>query len=186
MTFGNFSKRKIFGASLGIAAIIFVAGTVSWAGFGVAMDATNSLGFCVSCHEKQDTVYQEYQETIHYTNRSGVRAVCADCHVPKTFAAKMLAKVKASSHVYHFVMGTVDTPEKFEARRLHMAKKVWAYMKETDSRECRNCHNWDAMSQEMQQKRSWSRHQRAQGKGQTCIECHQGIAHKDISALVDE
>ncbi len=186
MAFGNFSQRKIFGVSLGAVVIIFGAGVVSWAGFGGVMDATNSLEFCISCHEKHDTVYQEYQQTIHYTNRSGVRAICSDCHVPKTFAAKMWAKIRATNHVYHFVLGDVDTPEKFELKRVEMAKRVWASMKATDSRECRNCHKWDGMSQELQQKRAWNRHQRAQEKGQTCIDCHQGIAHKDVSALVDE
>lgn len=186
MTFGKFTKGKILGASLGAAAIIFVAGIVFWAGFGATMDATNKTEFCVSCHEMHDTVYQEYKQSVHYSNRSGVRAQCADCHVPKSFAAKMLRKIGASNDIYHTVLGTVDTPEKFEAKRVELAKRVWAYMKESDSRECRSCHAWDAMAQDLQQKRSWSRHQRAQEKGQTCIECHQGIAHKDVSALVDE
>lgn len=186
MTFGNLSKGKILGVSLGATAVIFVAGIVFWAGFGAAMEATNQTEFCISCHEMRDTVYQEYKETIHYTNRSGVRTECADCHVPKTFGAKLVRKILAVNDIYHTVLGTVDTPEKFEAKRLELATRVWAYMEASDSRECRSCHAWDAMGEELQQRRSWSRHQRAQERGQTCIDCHKGIAHKDVSHLVDD
>ena len=30
----------------------------------------------------KDNVFVEYRDTIHYANRSGVRASCPDCHVP--------------------------------------------------------------------------------------------------------
>ncbi|OQY75269.1 MAG: hypothetical protein B6D47_01560, partial [Rhodocyclaceae bacterium UTPRO2] len=66
---------------LALLAVGFVSGIVFWGGFNTAMEATNTLEFCVSCHEMRDTVYQEYQKTIHYSNRTGVRAICSDCHV---------------------------------------------------------------------------------------------------------
>jgi cytochrome c-type protein NapC len=28
-------------------------------------------------------LYQEYKDTIHYSNRTGVRAICPDCHMPR-------------------------------------------------------------------------------------------------------
>jgi cytochrome c-type protein NapC len=59
------------------------------------MEATNSLAFCTSCHEMRDTVYREYKETIHYSNRTGVRAICSDCHVPKNWVHKVARKFKA-------------------------------------------------------------------------------------------
>ena len=61
----------------------FVAGIVFWGGFNTVVEATNEEQFCIGCHEMRDNVYQEYKETIHYTNRTGVRAICSDCHVPK-------------------------------------------------------------------------------------------------------
>ena len=47
----------------------------------------------------------------------------------------------ATNELYHFVLGTVDTPEKFEAEKPKLAQHVWETMKSTDSRECRNCHH---------------------------------------------
>ncbi|MBT7758611.1 MAG: Denitrification system component NirT, partial [Rhodospirillaceae bacterium] len=106
-----------------------VAGIVFWGGFNTYMEYTNTLGFCISCHEMRDTVYQEYKESAHFKNPSGVRAVCSDCHVPKAWTAKLVRKIKASNELYHKVLGTIDTPEKFEAKRLELAEHVWAEMK---------------------------------------------------------
>jgi cytochrome c-type protein NapC len=155
------------------------AGILFWGGFHTAMEATNTLEFCISCHEMRDTVYQEYTETIHFANRSGVRAVCSDCHVPKEWGPKVLRKIRATGELYGKVMGTIDTPEKFEARRAELAQRVWRHMKETDSLECRNCHTAQAMSEEFQSPRAWKRHQKGLADGQTCIDCHFGIAHRE-------
>jgi cytochrome c-type protein NapC len=155
----------------------FVAGILFWGGFHTAMDATNTLEFCTGCHEMRDTVYKEYKETVHYANRTGVRAVCSDCHVPKDWAHKIVRKVKASHEVWGKLTGVIDTPEKFEAKRMELAQHQWDAMKATDSRECRNCHNFDAMSSEVQKQTVYKKHMKAKADGGTCIDCHKGIAH---------
>ena len=155
----------------------FLSGIIFWGGFNTAMEMTNTEEFCISCHEMEDNVYAEYQRTEHYTNSSGVRATCPDCHVPKPWIHKVTRKVKASNELIHKVLGTIDTPEKFEAERLRMAQIVWKTMKETDSRECRNCHEFESMDFTLQANRSAKNHQKALDKGETCIECHKGIAH---------
>ena len=120
-------------------AMLFVAGIVFWVGFNTALESTNTEAFCISCNEMKDQVYEEYRLTIHASSRSGVRATCPDCHVPKSFGPKMVAKIRASKDVYHNILGTIDTPEKFNARRLDTADAVWTPMKETDSSERRGC-----------------------------------------------
>ena len=155
-----------------------IAGVLFWGGFNWALERTNTEAFCISCHEMRDTVYKELQETIHYTNRTGVRAICSDCHVPKEWIHKVKRKIQASNELYHKFVGTIDTPEKFEAERLELAKRVWASMKATDSRECRNCHSTDSMDLASQVRPAQRMHKAATEKGQTCIDCHQGIAHK--------
>jgi len=167
------------------ATAFFIVGIIFWGGFNTAMEATNSLEFCISCHEMEETVYKEYTQTVHYANRTGVRAICSDCHVPKDWVHKIVRKVQASGEIYHKLMGTIDTPEKFEERRLHLANRVLATMKSTDSRECRNCHSWEAMSSDAQKSTAKRRHRKALKNGETCIDCHKGIAHKDISKLYD-
>ena len=155
-----------------------VAGIIFWGGFNTAMEATNTMTFCISCHEMRDTVYQEYKETIHYKNPSGVQATCSDCHVPRPWIYKIIRKIVASRELYHKAMGTIDTPEKFEAKRLHLAERVWKSMRATDSRECRNCHDFKSMDLSEQDRYARKRHERALAKGETCIDCHDGIAHE--------
>lgn len=173
-------RRTLWGVPLFSAAALFVTGIVFWGGFNTAMEATNTLGFCISCHEMEDTVYQEYRKTVHFQNRTGVRATCSDCHVPDPWIHKVIRKIEASRELYYKALGSIDTPAKFEAKRLVLAKRVWATMKKTDSRECRNCHNFQSMSPEMQRPRARKQHLNAFKTGQTCIDCHKGIAHKDV------
>ena len=164
----------------------FVGGILFWGGFNTAMEWTNREDFCISCHEMRDNVYVEYRNTIHYQNRTGVRATCPDCHVPKEWGYKMIRKIQASNEVLHKILGTIDTPEKFNAKRAELAQHEWDRMKKNDSRECRNCHNFSHMDYAEQNKRSAATHQDAFNQGKTCIDCHKGIAHKDVSAFYEE
>jgi cytochrome c-type protein NapC len=156
----------------------FVSGIIFWGGFNTAMELTNNEEFCISCHEMEDNVYQEYKQTIHYSNRTGVRATCPDCHVPKEWQHKVVRKIQASNELLHKALGTIDTREKFEKKRLQLATHVWEVMKETDSRECRNCHNFDHMDFGEQGRRAVKAHSEGLDTGKTCIDCHKGIAHE--------
>ena len=159
-------------------ALLFVAGIVFWGGFNTAMELTNNEPFCISCHEMRDNVYVEYRDTVHASNRSGVRATCPDCHVPKEWSYKIVRKIQASNELLHKALGSIDTPEKFNAKRLQLAQNEWARMKRTDSRECRNCHNFESFDYAEQNRRSAKAHQTGLNEGQTCIDCHKGIAHR--------
>ena len=75
-------------------------------------------------------------------------------------------------------MGTIDSREKFEARRPQLASHVWQLMKETDSRECRNCHQFSVMQLAGQARFAARIHKDAMEEGKTCIDCHKGIAHE--------
>jgi cytochrome c-type protein NapC len=173
---------------LTILAIGVVAGIILWGGFNTALEVTNTETFCISCHEMKDNVYQEYRTTIHYANRTGVRASCPDCHVPKDWTHKIIRKIRASNELYHKMLGTIDTAEKFEAKRLELATHEWDRMKATDSRECRNCHNYDSMDYMVQGPRGSEQHMKGFAEGKTCIDCHKGIAHEmpDVEPLSEE
>jgi cytochrome c-type protein NapC len=154
-----------------------MGGVLFWGGFHTALEATNSTEFCIGCHEMRDNVYVEYKETIHYSNRTGVRAGCPDCHVPKEWGPKMLRKARASLEVWGKLTGVIDTRQKFESERMKLATHEWERMKANGSRECRNCHNFEAMSSELQKQSNFKRHMKAKDDGKTCIDCHKGIAH---------
>ncbi|HEX2830516.1 MAG TPA: cytochrome c3 family protein [Burkholderiales bacterium] len=157
----------------------FIGGVIFWGGFNTAMEATNTEAFCTGCHEMRDNVYQELQSTIHFTNRSGVRAKCSDCHVPHGWTHKMARKMQASKEVWGKIFGTIDTREKFLDKRLELAQHEWARFKANDSLECRNCHQFESMDFTRQTKRASDAHSTALERGEkTCIDCHKGIAHR--------
>ncbi|MDQ8022551.1 MAG: cytochrome c3 family protein [Moraxellaceae bacterium] len=156
----------------------FIAGIVFWGGFNTAMELTNTEQFCTGCHEMSENVYVELQSTIHFTNRSGVRAKCSDCHVPHNWTDKIARKMQASKEVWGKIFGTISTREKFVAKRLELAQHEWARLKANDSLECRNCHNYDSMDFTRQSVRAQTMHSKYLGsKEKTCIDCHKGIAH---------
>ena len=180
-------RRQLFwGATVGTALIFIVIGIMFWGGFNWAMEMTNTEEFCISCHEMKDNVYEEYKSTVHYSNRSGVRATCPDCHVPKEWTYKIMRKIQASNELLHKALGSIDTREKFEAKRLQLAKNEWKRMKKSNSRECRNCHNFEYMSSPLQKPRARKQHTNAMERGQTCIDCHKGIAHHDVRDLLTD
>ena len=170
---------------LSLLVVGFFSGIIFWGGFNTGLEATNTLEFCISCHEMRDTVYQEYKETVHYKNRTGVRAICSDCHVPKDWGHKMLRKSKAAFEVWGKITGDIDTPEKFEAKRMTLATHEWDRMKASGSRECRNCHAFDSMETKRQKPKAQKMHAQAVKEGKTCIDCHKGIAHLLPKEYVD-
>ncbi len=160
--------------------LALLIGMLLWGSFNRLLEVTNTESFCISCHEMRDSVYKEYQQSPHFKTVSGVGASCPDCHVPRPFLAKLERKLLASNDLYHTLVGTIDTPEKFEARRKVLAERVWAFMQASDSRECRACHSESRMALQQQDKRTRKKHnpERMASRGETCIDCHKGIAHE--------
>lgn len=164
--------------SLGFLLVAGVAGGLLLIGGGtLALEMTSSETFCRSCHEMETTSYREFRTTAHDQNAAGVRASCPDCHVPHAIGRKLVRKLVASREVFHHLTGAIDTPEKFETARGEMAERVWKTMKETDSAECRTCHTATAMDLMRENERARDAHAGADRAGQTCIDCHKGIAH---------
>jgi len=173
-------SRAAAGVLLGFG---FVGGILFWGAFNTGMEVTNSEAFCSSCHAP---IVAEIRETIHYSNRSGVRAICSDCHVPHGWTDKIVRKVQASKELLAYAIGTINTPEKFRARRGHLAEREWLRMKNNDSQECRNCHTFDFMDFSEQGRRSVAQHSTALASGdKTCVDCHKGVAHRlpDMSGV---
>jgi cytochrome c-type protein NapC len=179
----------MFNKKVGLVVVVFLLGLASFGAMNAFFAYTNTTEFCTSCHSMTVNL-KEYQETIHYKNPSGVRAECADCHVPHDFLPKLKAKILAAKDVYHEFIGDFAVSDELKAdedaylehynkHRWEMANAVWKKMKETDSRECRSCHNFEAMDFEEQGKQAANKHPRAMEKGQTCIDCHKGIAHME-------
>ncbi len=170
---------------------VFVGGIAFWGAFNWSLEVTNTESFCISCHAMREYVYREYSTTGHYNNRTGVRASCPDCHVPREWVYKVARKVLATNELFHWMAGSVNSPEEFEAKRPELASRVWASMRATDSRECRNCHGMSFMAPGAQTTNARTMHGLAEKWGKTCIDCHQGVAHTlpkgfDKNVLLDD
>jgi cytochrome c-type protein NapC len=182
--------RRFLGSGLGLLLVGLVGGVVVWGGLNTGVEWTNRTEFCTSCHE-MTIPFEEYKKTVHYSNRSGTTVSCADCHVasskhPFDYARKLTRKVFAARDLVGHLMGTLDTPEKYEAMRFELAQREWARMKAADSRECRNCHDFKTMDPAKQKDRSVVKHEGAIEDGKTCIDCHKGIAHKPVHDRLEQ
>jgi nitrate/TMAO reductase-like tetraheme cytochrome c subunit len=168
--------------------LFFIVGALAVIGSGVAIHATGTEQFCASaCHSMEAFTTPEWLDSPHYKNTSGVRATCADCHIPRTYPEKLIVKARSGiSDIYHELKGTIDTREKYEANRARMAEDIWAYMVKTDSRECRNCHSEEHFVLENQEEEAAKAHVTGPEEGKTCIECHKGIAHRTPDEIVEE
>jgi trimethylamine-N-oxide reductase (cytochrome c), cytochrome c-type subunit TorC len=165
----------LLGALLGVAALGVTA---------TILHKTSSTEFCVSCHSMQ-TPLAEYQGSVHFQNSKGIRAECADCHIPGDPTSYLWTKIRAVKDIYHEAIGTLDTPEKYQERKLLMAQHVWDELKANDSATCRSCHSYEAMDILAQRPNARAEHPVAIKEGQTCIDCHRGVAHimPDMSGL---
>jgi cytochrome c-type protein NapC len=172
------SSKWLLGIPVG-GLLMFLAGIVATNGFGAAMSATSSARFCsTACHYMEEIALPEVQASVHGTNAAGVAASCPDCHLPQPLLAKTWRKMQAVREGWGHLTGVISTPEKYEANRARMAEHVWAAMKATDSRECRSCHQFSNMKFEDQDRFAARKHKAAIAEGETCIDCHRGVAHK--------
>ncbi|AHG81757.1 Cytochrome c-type protein TorY [Bibersteinia trehalosi USDA-ARS-USMARC-188] len=167
------SKLKKSLAILGLVGL----GAALFGGTQYAMHKTSTTEFCVSCHSMSHPK-EEWEGSVHFANRKGIRAECQDCHIPHEGIDYLKTKVFAVKDLWHtYVTNKLPDQEAFEAHRLEMAQKVWDDMKANDSATCRSCHSFDAMVLSEQKEAAQKMHKLAMETNQTCIDCHKGIAH---------
>lgn len=158
-------------------AVGLAVGVVGVPAFIIVIEETSTDEFCMTCHARD--IGLEMAGRVHNDNSIGYRVTCSDCHLPKAFIPKVFVKAKTGvKDVYKEILGTINTPEKFEAHRMRMAMTTWEHMNANDSRECRYCHEeakWDAAQQS---EKAQKYHSPALANGKTCIDCHKGLAHE--------
>ena len=175
------SKRLSIFVLISIGVFAGVAGVI---GFEVGMGMTNTQEFCSGCHLQPGATTETYYLSSHYKNKTGVRPLCSDCHVPVEFGNKMWRKILASREVWSHLSGNIDTTEKYLKNVSHMRNREIARMKANDSQECRNCHKVSNWRTELQTEKAQEFHASMNKNGKTCIDCHQGLTH--LSPLVEE
>jgi cytochrome c-type protein NapC len=161
------------------ALLAFIVGIGFTGGFIGALQFASTEASCISCHE-MNAPFQELAHSVHASNEFGVRASCADCHVPPAFLPGLMRHMAASVEIWGHVTGELDTPAKYESHRLALAQKVWKELKANDSAECRGCHSPAAMalaSSPSTAAISPATMHQSLAPSYTCIDCHNGIAH---------
>jgi len=124
-------------------------------GVAIATDLSKNED-CGTCHVKQAG---EYEQSIHYINRSGVQAGCINCH-------------KGVKH-----KDEKSTDKDVKKPRIDMAISEWKRLSENSSKECKTCHSPMAMDYKKQEPRSVARHEEGFEDDDSCIRCHKGISH---------
>lgn len=89
-----------------------------------------------------------------------------------------MRKTEALNDLYHtFISPSIDTPEKFNAKRAELAQREWARMSANNSAACKSCHSYEAMDHGKQSANAAAQMTAAAAKDSNCIDCHKGIAH---------
>ena len=169
-------SRLVRAAAALVFALVVGGGLVIAGAAGLAW--TDAEEFCIGCHEMRIPL-AEAKDAVHDKNRSGVRASCPDCHVPREPVALILRKMEATSELWGHLRGVIDTPEKYEKNRYAMAVREWTRMKKNGSQACRSCHRFESMDGEKQSERAREQHAKARTEDTACIDCHFGIAHRE-------
>jgi cytochrome c-type protein NapC len=161
-----------FGAALAlIIGIGFTGGALA------ALKYSSSEAFCTSCHEMSKPAL-ELSHRVHFSNVCGIRAGCADCHIPPGFLAGTLRHMTSGmSDSWGHLRSTILTPANYEAHRLEFAQKVWRQLRADDSAECRHCHTVAAAGHPAQDAITPEVVHQSLSRSFTCINCHKGIAH---------
>ena len=171
------ARKWLLGIPLG-GFIAFALGAVALGSTNYILHETSSTEFCYACHSHEAFIKPEYESSSHFSNLSGVRAECADCHLPHDNWFELVwTKAVVSLDIIPEMMGKLDTQEKYDEHRAEMAASVWKQFRGNDSKFCRSCHSLDAMDLETQERRKARRHSQAAENGDTCIDCHWGIVH---------
>lgn len=166
-------KKNALWWALGGAVVMAIVIWGTWQG----VHYTSTTEFCLSCHSMR-TSGDEYKTSVHFRNASGVRAACKDCHIPPGVVPTLMRKTEALNDLYHtFISPSIDTPEKFNAKRAELAQREWARMSANNSAACKSCHSYEAMDHGKQSANAAAQMTAAAAKDSNCIDCHKGIAH---------
>jgi nitrate/TMAO reductase-like tetraheme cytochrome c subunit len=159
-------------------AVGVVVGSVAIVGTQVMVHATGTDQFCgTACHSMQ-WVAKEHQESLHGA-RTGMRATCHDCHIPREYPELLWYKAAAGTKdAIGEIRGVISTEEKFRAERLRMATQVWTEYRANDSRSCRGCHQFSQDVLAKQDEAVRPIHAPVLDGQATCIDCHKGVGHE--------
>ena len=162
--------------------VAFVIGGLAGVVFALAAEQIDHLTttdkFCTSCHAMQSYIAnaETYKSSAHQTTASGVRASCADCHIPKGLVSATYTHiVRGIGDLWGQVRFDYEDPMVWEAEKARLAYAVRDWLRANDSVTCQSCHEEAAVKEHRE-------HEEIHKTGMTCIDCHYNLVHDEIPA----
>jgi cytochrome c-type protein NapC len=181
----------LFSRRTGIAIAVFAVAAFAGGLFAfepVTRNLVANDALCTYCH-----IEQEYVPTLltsvaepHPRSAEGGRARCVDCHLPEGFRSAIFAYTHFASLTDLF--GRFRDLESERAGdwippRAATVHRVRDRLFENDSVTCRSCHEESEIKPKSS--RGQMAHRQAQRQGQTCIQCHYNMAHRQVELSAD-
>jgi len=131
----------------------------------VFMHLGNDAKACINCHN-MNTAYTTWEHGVH-----GRNTTCVDCHLPKDFVKKYVAKVTDGLH--HVYMFTTNS----YGQSIEISKGGAKTVQDN----CIACH--EIKSENVAMNSMFNAHQGKPEKGDYCWRCHSETAHSGIGGI---
>jgi nitrate/TMAO reductase-like tetraheme cytochrome c subunit len=171
---------------VGLLAMGALAGAAILAATTEMVRATSTNEFCASaCHSMQ-WANEAYQRSVHYSNSMGMRAGCADCHVPHhtghagPLEYLQLVAFKTNIGIRDMiaeVRGTISTREKWERERPRLSKEFEQWVKAGHSITCQTCHDLRAFGGDYSALTKVVHAVLLHADTVNCLKCHKHVGH---------
>ena len=157
-----------------IAVIAGIGVTASWAIVDTGIHMTADDAFCTNCHSHAP-IGTSYRESLHGgNNKTGWRATCSQCHIPKTNSLHYLW-VKGIHGVRDPLVELIKDPYDIDWHGHRELRERYVY----DSA-CMDCHRNLEASIESGPSFLAHRDYFAGANDKKCVSCHQHVGHKNL------
>lgn len=151
----------------------------SWLITDESLTATSDAKFCVNCHSMEPFEAAHNADVHGGQNAHGVRATCADCHLPHDSSFNyMYTKARTGIHdLYVENFGDLENID-WQAKRAH--REAYVY----DSG-CLNCHtNLEEATMSTHEGLIAHRAYFREETDDQCVTCHENVGHHNISEYI--
>lgn len=170
-------KKILIGVGGGFAVVLFVF--ISWLLTDETIAMTSDAEFCVSCHSMEPFEASHRADIHGGMNAHGVRATCADCHLPHDSSLNYLY-VKGKTGLHDLWVENFGDPASvdWEGNREH--REEYTY----DSG-CMTCHT-NLQQATMATNKAFIAHRDyfLDITTDQCTTCHPNVGHKDLSQYI--
>lgn len=150
--------------------------------FGIALslggaemiERTSGVEFCSSCHSMKGVAQAYYNDVHGGNNKHGVKAKCADCHLPHD---DVFTYVTAKAYTgAKDVLGEIFWADTFDWVGNLEHRKEFTY-----TSGCIKCHSLESIQYDIP--KAYLAHKDfLTGKVESCVQCHEHVGHKNIQA----